>query len=374
MPDLTFGEQVKIILSRKGMTIKELAETIEAETGKKMSRQNLTQRLGRDNFQEQDMRMIARILEVPFYLNILEEDDSVEVITRKRKSKKEAAVVEKAAAEEMPAEAAPADVLAENASAPADIVAESASSEEEAAPEEELQLEFVDLLSDDEPETAEESQESERDLTVDEVLTMDEDISQIIKRREEEEREQKEAEEKAKAEAYAEVLREMDAIENENKEREINQKLAKYQAAKEQEMKKEKKSRSWFDRFGRKKKDEEEMSGPALAPKEEPIASDTTIEEVISEPEAEPEVTEQQSLDMREIAPPEEVTGEINPYTGKEYEDNTVRMHEKRIGYVQVYDGKKHQWVDMTEWAFLGNQERLKRALGADYVEPIYLD
>lgn len=28
MEDLTFGEQVKIILGRKGMTIKELAETI----------------------------------------------------------------------------------------------------------------------------------------------------------------------------------------------------------------------------------------------------------------------------------------------------------------------------------------------------------
>lgn len=37
MLDLTFGEQVKIILSRKGMTIKELAETIEERTGKKMS-------------------------------------------------------------------------------------------------------------------------------------------------------------------------------------------------------------------------------------------------------------------------------------------------------------------------------------------------
>lgn len=35
--DLTFGEQVKIILSRKGMTIKELAESIEKRTGKKMS-------------------------------------------------------------------------------------------------------------------------------------------------------------------------------------------------------------------------------------------------------------------------------------------------------------------------------------------------
>ena len=73
MLDLTFGEQVKIILSRKGMTIKELAEMIEERTGKKMSRQNLTQRLGRDNFQEQDMRMIAEILDCPFQLNILGE-------------------------------------------------------------------------------------------------------------------------------------------------------------------------------------------------------------------------------------------------------------------------------------------------------------
>ena len=58
MPDLTFGEQVKIVLGRKGMTIKELAEMIEQRTGRKMSRQNLTQRLGRDNFQEQDLSLI----------------------------------------------------------------------------------------------------------------------------------------------------------------------------------------------------------------------------------------------------------------------------------------------------------------------------
>ena len=70
MEVLSFGEQVKIILSRKGMTIKELAELIEDTTGKKMSRQNLTQRLGRDNFQEKDIRMIAKILGCPFQLSI----------------------------------------------------------------------------------------------------------------------------------------------------------------------------------------------------------------------------------------------------------------------------------------------------------------
>ncbi len=60
--ELTFGEQVKILLKRRKMTIKDLADMITEATGKKMSRQNLTQQLGRDNFQEQDMRMIAEIL------------------------------------------------------------------------------------------------------------------------------------------------------------------------------------------------------------------------------------------------------------------------------------------------------------------------
>ena len=56
--------------------------------------------------------------------------------------------------------------------------------------------------------------------------------------------------------------------------------------------------------------------------------------------------------------------GEINPYTGREYQSNSVRMHPTRIGYVQVYDRAIHKWTDMTEWAFLGLQERKKALLG----------
>ena len=70
----------------------------------------------------------------------------------------------------------------------------------------------------------------------------------------------------------------------------------------------------------------------------------------------------------------EEPVGEINPYTRKEYETNSVRMHPKKIGYVQVYDREQHKWTDMTEWAFLGYQERKKQLLGKDYKPPIYLD
>lgn len=60
--DLSFGEQIKIILKRKNMTIQDLALLYESHTGVKMTRQNLSQRLRRDNFPEQDMHELASML------------------------------------------------------------------------------------------------------------------------------------------------------------------------------------------------------------------------------------------------------------------------------------------------------------------------
>ena len=60
--ELSFGEQIKIILKRKNMTIQDLANLYESQTGTKMTRQNLSQRLRRDNFQEQDMHILAGLL------------------------------------------------------------------------------------------------------------------------------------------------------------------------------------------------------------------------------------------------------------------------------------------------------------------------
>ena len=60
--ELSFGEQIKIILNRKNMTIQDLAALYESQTGTKMTRQNLSQRLKRDNFPEQDMHELAAIL------------------------------------------------------------------------------------------------------------------------------------------------------------------------------------------------------------------------------------------------------------------------------------------------------------------------
>ncbi len=86
------------------------------------------------------------------------------------------------------------------------------------------------------------------------------------------------------------------------------------------------------------------------------------------------EVTVEEVQPTSQKEPLYSMQGEINPYTGFEYKSNTVRSHPKRIGYVQVYDRKDHKWTDMTEWAFLGFQERQKLALGKSYQEPTYLD
>lgn len=361
MLDLTFGEQVKIILSRKGMTIKELAEIIEERTGKKMSRQNLTQRLGRDNFQEQDMRMIAEILECPFRLSILDEARAEEekdnrqaapteaeltLLAKKRKRKKAPAERDITIGELMDIHQS-LDELQESHQEELAEVTEEASVEAEMPEEEEIEAV--------EQETVKEEiiEEDEADMTAMEILP----------------------EEEAAGE---EPVEEMPVETEEAPEEEIQM------AQQEDSHKPVKKARgSWRDFFQRRVKKEE----TAPEPEEETVQEDLT--ETVEVEEENEALSAQENISLEEEienAPQEEMEmpvdpeeedlerGDINPYTGHEYETNTVRMHPKRIGYVQVYDRSNHQWTDMTEWAFLGYQERKKALLGNDYEPPIYLD
>lgn len=107
----------------------------------------------------------------------------------------------------------------------------------------------------------------------------------------------------------------------------------------------------------------------AEAQETEPQQEEAYREESYREetPDFEPVISHSDAEEDREA-------GDVNPYTGKEYQSNSVRMHPTRIGYVQVYDRSIHKWTDMTEWAFLGYQERKKALLGSAYEPPIYLD
>jgi len=298
MEHLTFGEQLKIILGRKGMTIKELAETIESETGKKMSRQNLTQRIGRDNFQEQDMRMIAGILNLDFTLSILplktvsleqeKEDTSPERPVKKKSTK--------------------------------------------------VALTPAESLLDEVLQTATTQEEKEVDITIGEFYDMHEELSQQA-----EEKAEKEAEE-----ASFRISGTKSSIE---------------------------------DAADTKSKEEQEADFRAngVFLRREGVADKIIKREKTGTPKKQPlrtkeEVKEIEAMEEQENYEADERLGDIDPNSKTEYEHNSVRSHPSRIGYVQVYDRSIHQWMDMTEWAFRGYQERKRALLGERYVPPVYLE
>ena len=495
MLELTFGEQVKIILSRKGMTIKELAEKIEKQTGKKMSRQNLTQRLGRDNFQEQDMRMIAKILECPFYLDILEEHedrtekpvkeqkaaepeqkaaparaeerditigelvdihkelDAIEKKKSKKKAKKvveenpeyvqetifdffvnePAAEPEELVTEEPEAAAEPevgvepeAEVEPEAKVEPQEAVEETAVEESAVEPEPEdgqveepaVEIEEEPLYEETEPAYEEAEPEYAEEPAYEEAEPAYEEAEpEYAEEPAYEEAEPEYEEEPAYEEAEPEYEEEpaYEETEPEYEEEPVTEPEVEEPEVAEPEPKKtepEKKAHGWRAFFGIHKKHEEpvkeekEEEKPEIQYHEFDYSEDGESGELAEEflpdepEEAETYAAETETAayenaeqlntnydagyqnryaqeneeDLFTSTEEDLEKGELNPYTGHEYESNSVRMHPNRIGYVQVYDRGTHQWTDMTEWAFLGYQERKKALLGKDYEPPIYLD
>lgn len=375
MEGLSFGEQVKIILSRKNMTIKELAELIQERTGKAMSRQNLTQRLGRDNFQEKDMRMIAAILDCPFRLSIFPtdpaEDEKIMQYANagtyhkrgKRKKEEEEDVYQQTLVfDEEPepeaVEAMPIEVQEQTAGDERDMTIgelyeiheelkeleeESAEMKHEESPAEEGYIKEGDVAEEVHPEAV--AGEPEEPEVAAEVSVPIEETPEEV-----EVQPETESVKEAAAEEIAEPAREETVTE----EKTVEEKKDIFHTG------------GIFLRRMRRNNDDkkterktEEQKPVEKKPTREVITPDSEdFEPVIKHVDAEEDLS----------------VGEMNPYTGREYQTNSVRMHPSRIGYVQVYDRKQHQWTDMTEWAFLGYQERKKALLGKDYEPPIYLD
>ena len=412
MLELTFGEQVKIILSRKGMTIKELAEKIEKQTGKKMSRQNLTQRLGRDNFQEQDMRMIAKILECPFYLDILEEHEDR---TEKPVKEQKAAEPEQ---KEAPTRAEERDItIGELVDIHKELDAiEKKKSKKKAKKVVEENPEYVqetifDFFVNEKAEEPEVEAEAEVEAEPEVEAEAEVEAEPEVEAEAEVEAEP-EYEEEAEVEAEPEYAEEpaYEEAEPEYEEEPVTEPEVEEPEVEEPEPKKtetEKKAHGWRAFFGIHKKHEEsvkeekEEEKPEIQYHEFDYSEDGESGELAEEflpdepEEAETETAayenaeqlntnydaghqnryaQENEEDLFTSTEEDLEKGELNPYTGHEYESNSVRMHPNRIGYVQVYDRGTHQWTDMTEWAFLGYQERKKALLGKDYEPPIYLD
>ena len=378
MLDLTFGEQVKIILSRKGMTIKELAETIEERTGKKMSRQNLTQRLGRDNFQEQDMRMIADILGCPFQLSILGNADSEkealdeEEMPTGRELEKLTAKKERKAAREEAKKNVERDITVGEI---VDILEETTAEPEKEAVQMELDLDAEEHAA-KETESIADSDTLEEDILTeeetepytepaeDDVEVSAEDAEQIEEELPEPEQEiEAEVVEEAGAEEIPEETSEAAYQEEAEPQEEAYQEQPAYEENQPETCQKEENPVV-----------EEAETEDVHEEKNSPFSKLTKLITPKKEKKSSGWPQDFQPIKRREDIDEDLVNGDVNPYTGHEYRTNSVRMHPHRIGYVQVYDRKDHKWTDMTEWAFLGVEERKKATMGKDYEPPIYLD
>lgn len=378
MISLTFGEQVKIVLSRKDMTIKELAEEIEARTGKKMSRQNLTQRLGRDNFQEQDMRMIADILGCPFQLSILGNADSEkealdeEEMPTGRELEKLTAKKERKAAREEAKKNVERDITVGEI---VDILEETTAEPEEEAVQMELDLDAEEHAA-KETESIADSDTLEEDILTeeetepytepaeDDVEVSAEDAEQIEEELQEPEQEiEAEVVEEAGAEEIPEETSEAAYQEEAEPQEEAYQEQPAYEENQPETCQKEENPVV-----------EEAETEDVHEEKNSPFSKLTKLITPKKEKKSSGWPQDFQPIKRREDIDEDPVNGDVNPYTGHEYRTNSVRMHPHRIGYVQVYDRKDHKWTDMTEWAFLGVEERKKATMGKDYEPPIYLD
>ena len=378
MISLTFGEQVKIVLSRKDMTIKELAEEIEARTGKKMSRQNLTQRLGRDNFQEQDMRMIADILGCPFQLSILGNADSEkealdeEEMPTGRELEKLTVKKERKAAREEAKKNVERDITVGEI---VDILEETTAEPEKEAVQMELDLDaeehaaketesIADSDTLEEDTLTEEETEPYTEPAEDDVEVSAEDAEQIEEELQEPEQEiEAEVVEEAGAEEIPGETSEAAYQEEAEPQEEAYQEQPAYEENQPETCQKEENPVV-----------EEAETEDVHEEKNSPFSKLTKLITPKKEKKSSGWPQDFQPIKRREDIDEDLVNGDVNPYTGHEYRTNSVRMHPHRIGYVQVYDRKDHKWTDMTEWAFLGVEERKKATMGKDYEPPIYLD
>ncbi len=70
---ISMGEKIKIVLRRRGLTLGDLAE----KTGQ--SRQNLSNKMGRDNFSEKDLMEIASVLGCTYHAGFRMNDTGEEI-------------------------------------------------------------------------------------------------------------------------------------------------------------------------------------------------------------------------------------------------------------------------------------------------------
>lgn len=70
---LTMGEKISVVLKRRGMKLSQLAEKLN------QSRQNMSNKMKRDNFTEKELHDIAKALDCTFAASFIMNDTGEEI-------------------------------------------------------------------------------------------------------------------------------------------------------------------------------------------------------------------------------------------------------------------------------------------------------
>lgn len=340
--DLSFGEQVKVLLKRQNMTIKDLAAILEKQTGKPTSRQNLTQKLGRNNFQEQDMREIARALNCGLFIQMVPLSELrpitpvtpvpvVEVADNSLPSVEAilaaAQIPNPSAAPASSAPTAQTVPAAENPLAPANTPASGNIPAAENTP-------------------ASANIPAAENIPASAHIPAAENTPVPAKPA---------ASEQRKENAFY--------IEKKDPDKEVltKQISALLNPLMHSERKKRPERTSSRFPFGNdapvsSREPQAAYANPTAPAGQQAYASSAQETDTAPKP-----------------AQPSVLPDSINPMTGEEYLNNTVRPCPHHPGYIEVYDRSEHAWVETNEAEFQRFQQQKRMMLGADYEPPIYI-
>lgn len=279
--ELSFGEQVIILMKRQGVSVRKLASILESQTGRSISDQELARRLARNDFKEQAMREIAKALSCQFTIQMTPIQD----------------VFPASAGVSAPIPAAPSPTP---------------------------------------PTEPDQDMPSVESILAAAQVTGSQDASQ-------------------ESDSYYLETRDP-------QKEELSQQISKLLTPLIHTERKKRPERS-NSLFPFQSKQDSSQMIPSSA------AGAFSADGTATEP-----TEAKQNLKSEVLSQSQQLPKDcINPLTGEEYLNNTVRQCPHHPGYIQVYDRSEHTWTETNESEFSRFQQQKRQLLGKDYEPPIYI-
>lgn len=342
--NLTFGEQLLLLLKRKNMTILEFSELLEARTGVPCPAESLKQQLKKDNFLEQDMSILAAALDrqvvislepistgeplenFSLFSNYHPADNSIQMKTEHIAEKTEETGT-------APNISVQASSLSDNSEKEEEKISASGTDNRQSMVDTNLEK----MIQADTEAAVENPIPAETNTTVQNRAQVETDAA---------------VENLSQDEAGTVVENRAQAETNTANE---NHTQTEIDAAVENHA-------------------QTETDGSASDTSQQPLSEqDMMIRQVTQSLKEAVQRKPEGSRGPENAAGVSLPSDSINPYTQEEYLNNTVRKHPNQERYIQVYDVSEHKWIDVPENYFQKFQYVKRKIMGRDYTPPIYI-